>query len=424
MPRNRYPTIRQGADGLWHAWVTVGAKPNGRPDQRHIKRATKTEVEDRVDELLDQRKDGTVVKAGRAITVEQWLTTYLDVVLPSTGRCDPETIRGYWSKVRIWALPIIGSTQLDQLQPDQLEAIYLAMKRAGLASSSALKVHRILSRAFEVAVRRKQARRNVAKLIDAPSVAAVEETALTQEDAQAVLAAARGRRNAARWSIALALGLRQGEALGLRWSHLDLDAGTMHVWWQLSRRTFEHGCGGTCGRRRAGECPARILPLRDGDSVVLNLSKPEGADRRTGLVLKEPKGKSKRTVPLPDELIAELRAHRGVQDLERMMAGLAWQAHDFVFARLDGQPVDPRVDYWDWRDLLEAAGVPQSRLHDARHTAGTVMTALGVPIQVVQEILGHSDVKVTRRYVHVASEMARAATERMGSALLKQRGTP
>lgn len=424
MPRTHYPSITKGADGLWHAWVTVGTKKNGRPDQRHVKRATKAQVETRVDELLDQRKDGVVVKAGRPVTVEQWLTTYLNVVLPSTDRCDPETIRGYWSKVRIWALPIIGSSRVDRLQPEQLEAVYLAMKRAGRASSSALKLHRILSRALEVALRRKLVPRNVARLIDAPSARAVEETALTQEDAAAVLAAARGRRNAARWSIALALGLRQGEALGLRWSHLDLEAGAMHVWWQLSRRTFDHGCGDTCGRYRAGECPARILPLRDGESVVLDLSKLDGTDRRTGLVLKEPKGKSKRTVPLPGELVAELRTHRDVQDLERMMAGPAWQAHDFVFARLDGQPIDPRVDYWDWRDLLNAAGVPAHRLHDARHTAGTVMAALGVPIQVVQELLGHSGLPVTRRYVHVASEMARDATERMGSAMLKRRGTP
>lgn len=421
MPRNRYPQIRKYGDGLWHAWVIVGEGPDGRARRRHVKRATKAEVEDAIDELLSQVRTGAAVKAGRSITVEQWLTTYLDTVLPSTGRCDPGTIKDYRSKIQHWALPVIGATRLDRLQPEQLEAVYLNMQRAGRAASTALKLHRILSRALEVALRRNLVGRNVAKLIDAPTTRAVEEGALTREDANAVLDAAAGRRNSARWSIGLALGLRQGEALGLRWAYLDLERGEMRVWWQLRRRAFDHGCGGTCGKRRAGNCPQRLLELRTGESAVLDLGKPADADRRTGLVLKEPKGKSKRTVPLPDELVAQLRAHRSVQDLERIMAGPVWQPHDFVFARPDGQPIDPKPDYAEWRDLLDAAGVPESRLHDARHTAGTVMTALGVPIQVVQEILGHSDLRVTRRYVHVASEMARAATERMGSALLKER---
>jgi integrase len=424
MPRNRYPTIKKGADGLWHAWITVGTKANNRPDQRHIKRATKTAVEDRIDELLDQRRTGTVVKAGKPGTAGQWLDTYLDTVLPSSGRCDPDTIRDYRSLIENWALPVIGATRRDRLQPEQLEEIYLRMQRGGLADSTRLKMHRILSRALEVAFRRNLVPRNVAKLIDAPTFRIIEQTPLSQEDALAVLAAAEGRRNSTRWSVGLALGLRQGEAIGLRWQYLDLDRGEMRVWWQLTRRMFEHGCGGTCGRRKAGYCPQRHLSVRTGESTVLDLSKPPEEDRRMGLVMKEPKGKSKRTVPLPDELVEQLRQHQRSQMVERALAGTAWQDHGFVFARLDGRPIDPKDDYQEWRQLLDDSGVPATKLHDARHTAGTIMTALGVPIQVVQEVLGHSDLRVTRRYVHVASEMAKAATARIGSALLKQASTP
>jgi integrase len=423
MPRNRYPTIKKGADGLWHAWITVGTKPNGRPDQRHIKRETKTLVEDRIDELRDQVRGGAVIKPGRPDTVAQWLDTYLTTVAPR--RCDPGTVRDYRSKIDHWVLPVIGSTRLDRLQPHQLEEVYLGMQRAGRADSTQLKVHRILSRALEVALRRQLVTRNVAKLIDAPTTEQLEQTALTREDASAVLAAAAGRRNATRWSLALALGLRQGEALGLRWTHVDLDRGEINVFWQLRRRAFDHGCGGTCGRRRGGNCPQRSLVLRTGESSVLDLSKPVAiddvpVDRRTGLVLKSPKGKSKRTVPIPDQLIEQLRRHQTEQGIERILAAGVWQDHGFVFAREDGQPIDPGPDHREWKALLAAAGVPEGRLHDARHTAGTVMTALGVPIQVVQEVLGHSDLRVTRRYVHVASEMAKAATARIGGVLFPE----
>jgi integrase len=410
VPRTNYPTISEGDDGQWHAWVNVGRKPNGRIDQRHVKRPTHDEVVERVDELLAQKRTGAVVKPGRGTTFGQWMTTYLDTVAPR--RCDPDTVYDYRSKMRNWVLPVIGDTRIDRLQPDQLDEVYLRMSRAGKADSTILKTHRILVRALEIAHRRGIAPRNVAKLIDSPTSKRVEITPLTEAEAMAVLdaAAAGRRRNAARWSVALALGLRQGEALGLRWDYVDLDAGEMRVWWQLVRRTFEHGCGGTCGKRRAGNCPQRILPMRSGELIV------DG-----GLVLKEPKGKSRRTVPIPAELVAALRQHREVQDLERQYAGSVYERHGFVFAHADGRPIDPSFDYVDWKELLGVAGVRDARVHDGRHTAATLLLAQGVRLEVVQEILGHSDIRVTQGYAHVATAMARAATDGMGAALLRKR---
>lgn len=411
--RRNLPTARLGEDGQWHAWVTVGTKPNGRPDQRHVKRATREEAEDRVDELLDQKRAGAVVKPGRAQTVEQWLTTYLDTVAPR--RCDPTTVYDYRSKLKNWVIPVVGRIRVDRLTPEHLDDIYLKMQRAGKADSSILKVHRIMTRALEIAYRRGIVPRNVAKLIDAPTAKRIEILPLTEAEAVAVLntATATRRRNAARWSVGLALGLRQGEALGLRWPYVDLDAGEIRVWWQLHRRAQEHGCGGTCGRKRGGNCPQKQLPLRSGEVVV------EG-----GLILKEPKGKSRRTIPIPKELVTVLQAHREVQDLERQYAGAAYLKHDFVFAHPDGRPLDPGDDYDDWKDLLAAAGVREARVHDGRHTAATLLLAQGVPLEVVQELLGHSDIRVTRGYSHVASAMARDATDRMGRALFKGGSTP
>ena len=424
MARRGYPTISKGTDGQWHAWVTVGTKPNGRPDQRHVKRATKKEVEDRVDELLDQKKEGAVVRAGRPVTVEQWLATYLDTVLPSSGRCDPGTVRDYRSLITHWVIPVIGKVKLRDLMTDHLDEVYLGMRRAGRADSMVLKAHRILSRALEVARRRKHVVRNVAKDMDSPTAKRVTQTPLTQQDAEKFLGAVDERRNGARWSIALALGLRQGEALGLRWQDLDLDRGEMRVRMQLRRRAFEHGCGGGCGRRRGGNCPQRVLTLRTGEMAVLDLSRPADTDRRLGLVLKPPKSGDERAVPLPDELVDALKMQRARQEIERMLAGPAWQNHDFVFAREDGLPIDPKDDYAEWQAVLVIVEIPKTKLHNGRHTAGTIMIALGVPIEIVQEILGHSDIRTTRGYTHVASEMAKAATARMGRTLLKKAGTP
>lgn len=395
MARLPYPTIKQGDDGWWHAYVTVGQKPNGRADQRHVRRKTKEDAAARVDELLAQRRTGAVTKAGRAPTVQAWMETYLTDVAPR--RCNPDTLYDYRSKCRNWIYPHLGKTRLDRLKPEQLDAMYLAMERQGKASSHALKVHRIMTRALEVALRRGLVARNVAKLIDAPSSRSPKMAFLTAEDAGRVLAATEGQRNAARWSVALALGLRQGEALGLRWAHVDLDAGELEIPKQLRRRIYEHGCGGMCGRKRGADCPQR-----------------SGG----GLVLVDPKGKSERTLPIPAPLVAKLRTHRRLQLGERLSAGEWWVDGDFVFTQNDGRPLDPRQDYQAWRDLLEAAGVKRVRLHDARHTAATLMVAQGVDLHVVKDVLGHTDIRTTQGYAKVVSELTREATDRMGRLLL------
>lgn len=411
MPRKRKRLeATLGADGRWHVWVTVGQKGNGRPDQRHISRATQDEAEDAAQELLDSvRTTGVAPRAGKKPTVDSWLATYFDTIAPR--KIDPTTIYGYRGKMRNYVSPVIGAIRLDRLadRTDQLDKVFLQMQRAGLADSTIRQTYRILSRALEVAYRRKMIQVNPCKLIDPPTAKRVEMQSLTEEAAVAILGAAERRRNAARWSVGLALGLRQGEALGLRWEYLDLDAGEMRVWWQLHRRPWEHGCSSAapCGRRRGGNCPARTRTLRSGEIELSG-----------GLILKPPKGTGKRTIPIPPELVAQLRAHREVQDLERMVCPVYAQ-HDLVFARADGAPIDPSEDWAEWKALLAAAKVPDARVHDARHTAATLLRAQGVELEVIQELLGHSSIVVTRGYEHVASEMMRKGVAALGKKLLR-----
>ena len=413
MPRRRRrPEATLGTDGRWHVWVTVGTKPNGRPDQRHISRSTQDDAEDAADELLDTvRKTGAAPRAGRKPTVDSWLTTYLDTVAPR--KIDPTTVVGYRSKMRLYVSPVIGALRLDRLQPEDVDRVYLRMQQLGRADSTIRQTHRILSRALEIAYRRGHTARNVAKLIDAPTAKKIEMQSLTEAAALAILAATARRRNPARWTAGLALGLRQGEALGLRWQYVDLDGGMMHVWWQLHRRPWLHGCSDgtpTCGRKRGGNCPQRRRILRSGEQELAG-----------GLILKEPKGKGKRTVPIPTELVSQLRTHREVQDLEKQFAPM-YADHDLVFARSDGSPTDPAEDWAEWKTLLGIAEVPDARVHDGRHTAATLLIAQGVPLEVVQELLGHSSITVTRGYAHVASEMARAGVEALGKKLLRGTG--
>ena len=419
------------ADGKWHGWVTVGTKPNGRPDRRHRMATTEAEVKAKVRELEKQRAAGRVRKAGRPPTVEQWLTTWLDTVCArkvEDGSMAPRTLDDYRSKVTLYVVPGIGQHRIDRLAPEHLDQLYLELLRRPLASSTVLKVHRIVSRALKVAMQREIITRNVATLLDAPSVTETEIEPLTRDEARAVLAEAGRRRNGARWSIALAMGLRQGETLGLRWKYVDLDAGTMRVHWQLQRLTWRHGCEdphacGTAHHRKACRktCTAHKHYARGCPKPCPKdcTDHAKACPERTGggLVFREPKGRNKRTAPIPPPLVPLLRAKRAAQKRERLKAADIWEDNDLVFCQENGRPIDPRADYAEWQDILKASGVQAKRVHDGRHTAGTLLTESGVGLRVVMELLGHSQIRVTQRYTHVGSPLAEDAAAKMGAAL-------
>jgi integrase len=402
MARRRRPTAREGADGWFHLWVTIGTRPNGRPLQRHIKRATKAAAEDAADDLLDELKAGKVRKTGAKPTVQEWMTTYLTTIAPR--RCNPDTIYDYHSKLRNWVYPTYGAKRIDRFNDSDLDAIYLAMQRAGKAQSHQLKVHRILSRALDIAHRRGHVTHNVAKLVDAPSVDQVNVRALAEEVASKILDVTDNRRNPERWSVAFSLGLRQGEALGLRWEDpadgtplVDLDAGVMRVHWQLRRQVYQHGCGGTCGRKRGADCPRR-----------------SGG----GLVYRKCKGKSSRTIAIPPELIPALRRLKVRQAAEILAFKGEWAAGGALFTTKEGRLIEPDKDYDEWVSILAEAGVRHVKLHIARHTAATILLRQGVGLSVVQGILGHRDIRTTAGYTQ---DVDMLMTEAVTKTVLRRR---
>ena len=226
------------------------------------------------------------------------------------------------------------------------------------------------------AVHRSRVARNVCTLVDAPSLRRGEVEPLRAEQARRLLDAAKLDRNAARWSIALALGLRQGEALGLTWNDIDFDGESLTV-----RRALQ---------RRKGQ----------------------------GLVMVEPKSQAgRRTIALPASLRRGLQTHRQEQQQEREYAAQAWQEHDLVFAQVDGKPIDPRAEWRAWKALLDRAGVRDARLHDARHTAATLLLQQGVPARVAMQVRGHSQISLTlATYSHVVPELALEAAASMETA--------
>lgn len=439
---NQRSSIYLGKDGYWHGWVTIGIKADGSPDRRHRMGQTEAEVTRKVQELERQRNSGAASKPGRVPTVAEWMAEYLDVIcerLVLSDKMAPRTLADYRSKTQNWIVPLLGKHRLNRLTPEHLDTAYTTMLREGLSPSTVLKIHRILSRALKIAVRRDRIPRNVATLIDAPSAPEQETDALTREEARRILKAAATRRNGARWSVALALGIRQGEALGLRWSHVNLETGEIRAWFRIQRSPWEHGCTDqhACGQRwhrkpckpncRQHQHQPGCKPscTRRGHVCVKRPCRPgctghaDKCPKRSGggLVFRRRKGKSKLTLQCPAALLELLREHRRNQAKERLRLGDAWTDHDLVFTTRHGGPIERTEDWRMWKDVLRAAGVRDARVHDARHTAATLLIEQGVHIRVVQEVLGHTRVTTTERYTHVATMQMKDASDRMDQAL-------
>jgi integrase len=127
----------------------------------------------------------------------------------------------------------------------------------------------------------------------------------------------------------------------------------------------------------------------------------------------------KRTIGIPGPLLDALRERKAAQDKERELARGLWQEGDWVFTQPTGRPVDPRRDHDEWKQLLKDAGVRDSKLHNARHTAATMLLVLGVPTRAVMEVMGWSAASMTTRYQHVPKELVLGIAKQVEGLLWK-----
>jgi integrase len=407
-------------DKKWHGRVTMGVRDDGTPDRRHVKRATEADMINEIRRLERERDSGRVRKPGPTWTVRQWLLHWYEEIAAPSVRYKTQTY--YRTAIDKYLVSGIGAHKLDRLESEHIERLYGRLRKGGAKPSTLLQIHRTLRASLNEAERRDRIIKNHIKVVRSPRTETTEIEPLTVNDAQAILAAAHHRRNGVRWAMALALGLRQGEALGLKWSDITTEwhhdcpetnqcekkpedcpqrvaTGALTVRRAIQRQTWQHGCRSPekCGRKRGANCPHR---------------------HGGGLVVVEPKSRAgRRVISLPPPLIPALLAHRAVQEDERRLTADLWQHDGWVFAQWNGKPIDPRADYGEWKDLLAVAGVREARLHDARHTAATILQMRGVPERAVMDVMGWSKIDMAQRYMHVPDQLRQRIATQLGGLL-------
>lgn len=318
-------------------------------------------------EKLSEQDDG--VKVGeRPSTLAQWLTHWLDeVVAPSVKATTHED---YAQIVRLYITPRLGKIKLDELRTPDIRRWVNALAE-DYASDTVRNAYARLRASLEVAVSDSLIKRNPASGIKLPATERRKAYALTDEEANRLLAAVAGHRLYPLYFLALTTGMRQAELLGLHWLNVILtgDRPEIRIREQLQRVNKQ-------------------------------------------LVFTTPKSKcSVRGIPIDMMIIEVLRAHFATLQGEQDRLGDGWSDQLLVFPSEVGTPISARNLVRHFKAALKRAGLPEDiRFHDLRHSAGSLMLADGAQLVDVSKILGHSSVAVTAAiYAHSYEDNKRRA---------------
>jgi integrase len=356
--------------GIWYAQIRL------EHDQKKRRRAgTQRAARELLRQMQDERERGVNLGAQQP-TVAQWCQTWLDTFAINLK---PNIKADYAGVIRrtITNAPI-GRRRLDQLTPAHVQSWVndLATK---VAAQTVRNAHARLHKALAVAVRQRYIAWNVADDTELPTVRRKPIYPLDFEQAAALLDEVEGHRWAALYRLAINLGLREGELLGLTWSAIDFKAKTIRVDQQLQRVN--------------GEFVLQTTKTKAGERVLM----------------------------LDDDLLAVLRMHRKNLAEERLLSGASWKDKlNLVFVSDTGGPIHVSCLLDHFRQALKRAGLPAIRFHDLRHTAATLMLANGEPLVTVSKILGHSSPAVTATiYAHALDSSKASAIAALSQRLRK-----
>lgn len=378
------------SDGRWIGTIEAGLNANG--TRRRITVSARTEVQAK-QKLRDKRKQlerGEVGVSSRT-TVQTWAKKWLTI---KERTLSPNGYQAAAGPINKWIIPTIGRKRLEDVSPADLRAVADAQRAASLKSSTAAATHRTMLNMLRDAVVEGHAVPQRVLLAPAPKAAPSDRLDIPLDQILAILSVASTLPHGTRWAITALYGIRQGEALGLTWEQVDLDAGELTIKWQLDTPPYREKRNPASGFRLPDGYDARHLV--DSFHLVPTKSKQ-------GL----------RVIPLTPGLVDALRTWRDVEPPG---------PHDLVWAGRDGRPRDDKVDRAEWRGLQGAAAIeadmpighPSRRywyMHECRNLAATMLGEKQVDPEVIKSLLGHATAAMSGQYRRIHAGPKRDAIE-------------
>jgi len=341
---NHEGSIYKRPNGRYQAQITLKGHRLAKTFNTH------KECRDWIREITEQKEKGLTVSSTK-IDIENYLLRWLEDIKPSLKL---KTWYQYKGIIYNHILPSLGKVKLMDLRTDTIQKFYTTKSQQDTSKWTIERIHTVFRRSLGMAQKQGLIPYNPVQGVERPKIAQREMQVLDESQVQQLLIAARGTRIEALIHLAVTTGMRQGELMGLKWKDLDWVSQELHVKRQLQR-----------------------IPHQ-------------------GQMFSSPKTRAgKRLIKLGSETIRLLGIHLKSQEQERDFTGSRWEENNLIFPSPFGKPIEQKRVHKDYKKLLKAAGLPDIRFHDLRHTAATLMLLNGVPILVVSKRLGHAKVSTT-----------------------------
>jgi len=351
----------------WRAQISINGKRIGNSFN------SKSEALKWRDSMRNKVNKGLTYEATK-ITVYQYLTDWLP---KHALTVKPRTIENYTQISRDYIIPYIGDEKLHDLRTRDIENLYVDLHKKGVSARNIRVTHSVFHRSLEDAVRDDIVGFNAAHGARKPRAPHKEMQYWDDNTVMQFLMYVIDDRNETLYHIAIKYGLRQGEILGLMWSDLNWMKGTLQIKRQVQR-----------------------VPGKGRD-----FSPPK---TRSG----------RRTISLGRETLQLLRKHKDRQQLEIALAGPKWEDYNLIFPSRLGTPHSGSNLLKEFKRTTKAAGLPQIRFHDLRHTNASIMLNEQISIVAVSRILGHTKPSTTMDYYgHLIPATYEAIGDRMDELL-------
>lgn len=386
---NNEGMIRDRADGRKEARVTVGYDPEtGKPKFQYFYGQTRQEVSEKMTKALHEMNIGARLDASKVTLgewLERWLHDYMKLILR------PTAYQVYEVNLRLHVKPYVSHITLKALQAADLQRLFNNLLKDGRAATewdkdanpglsleTVSKIRTIVKSALKQAVDNDLIIKNPTSATRLPLAERKEVIPFTEEEAEQFLSAARSNRIFAGYYLDMFAGLRRGEMLGLKWDDIDFKAGNFEI-------------------------KRELVSFKDEKTgkYILDFQPPKTA-------------KSRRTIPMTEDMVKVLKSHRARQAEERLFYGAAYHDENLVFCTEDGHRIWPRNFNRQYACLLKSAGIAYKKPHTMRHTCASLLLEAGEELKNVQEILGHSKIAVTADiYAHVLEKTKKKALDKL-----------
>lgn len=433
-------SIYQRSKNQWAAVLTVGTKPDGKPDRKFFYGKTRKEVAEKLRDAQNKLDVG-VMPGGDNVTFEVWITYWLEnIIKPGVKE---RTYKNYSSSIYMHIIPGIGKVKLRDLTEEIVQTYLTKQSESGnlkrtideetgepvpshgpVAPTSIIQQRRHIIAALEYAVDKGKLARNVAKKTKRPKVPKKAMNVLSDEDMEILATKGTKYRYYTAYMLTLTTACRRGEILGIAWKNVDIgmswSAVDKYFPWKEIRSIKRWD---TVALKKVLE-ESNIKISEYGYVSVLQ----QMTDETSAATLDTLKtDTSMRNLVITEEMILLLIFWRMQQNEERRKAegkGKPYNEDNLVFCTRKGTHVIPRNFSKMWSENIKSMGIDHKRFHDLRHTVATVMLEDGEAMNTVQEQLGHYDAGFTAsRYGHVTAKMKNRASERLGERLKAARGT-